>query len=217
MKKLLFILLGLAVLSGCGVEKTANTSNVNAVKNFANNSANLPANMEAKTADLKAYGDSQMTADERVREIDAYVKSIESKLPKPDADGGTGGTLERKISDLSGDTYQNITDEKWDKMHTYYDGEKLERLKVYSPESEKKTEEFYFYNDKPVFAFIENDGMSKSGDSSEANGDKFYFGSEGLFRMIKADGGKVESSSEEFKKYNEKLPKEASAFRSAGK
>ena len=71
----------------------------------------------------------------------------------------------------------------------------------------------YFHDDKPVFAFIENDGMGKKGDASEAKGDKFYFGSEGLIAFLKADGNKVDASSEEFKKYNEKLIREANAFR----
>lgn len=214
MKKLILIVSGLLLLSACPGNNTAN----NAVKNSANNStaANNSANMAEKTSDLKAFDDTSMAIDERVAAIDAYVKSIEAKLP-PSGSEASGDMLKRKESDLSDDSFDDVTQEKWAKLHTYYDGEKLMRLKVYSPENEKKTEEFYFYEDKPVFAFIENDGMGKKGDSSEAKGDKFYFGSEGMFAFVKADGTKVDASSEEFAMYKNKLPNEASAFRSVKK
>ncbi len=75
----------------------------------------------------------------------------------------------------------------------------------------------YKHDDKAVFTFIENEGVGKTGESLEAKGDKFYFGSEGLFARIKENGSKADASSEEFKKYKEKLPKEMSAFRNAGK
>jgi hypothetical protein len=220
MKKLILIISGLLLLSACPGNNTAN----NAVNSTANNSmtannstmANNSANGEMKTADLKAFDDEAMSADERVSAIDAYVESIEAKLP-PSGSEGTGDMLKRKETDLSSDSFEDVTQEKWAKMDTYYDGEKLMRLKVYSAEGQKKTEEFYFYNDKPVYAFIENDGMGKKGDATEAKGDKFYFGSEGMFAMTKADGTKVNASSEEFIKYKDKLPNEASAFRGVAK
>lgn len=219
MKKLILIISGLLLLSACPGNNTAN----NTVKNTANNSttANSSANnsmngADKTAADLKAFDDKSMAADERVAAIDAYVKSIEAKLP-PSGSEESGDMLKRKETDLSNDSFVDVTDEKWAKMDTYYDGEKLMRLKVYSAEGQKKTEEFYFYNDKPIFAFIENDGMGKKGDATEAKGDKFYFGSEGMFAMTKADGTKADASSEEFMKYKDKLPNEASAFRGVAK
>lgn len=211
MKKLILLVMGLVLLSACPGNQTAN----NSVANLENVNANAVTNVKPD-ADLKAYTDAAMPADERVAEIDAYVKNIEAKLPKKGAEA-TAGELTRKETDLSNDSFVDVTEEKWAKMDTYYAGEKLMRLKVYSPEGEKKTEEFYFHDDKPIFVFIENDGAGKSGDSSKAQGDKFYFGSEGLFAGTKADGSKMDASSEEFKKYNEKLPKEVSVFRSVEK
>lgn len=222
MKKLLLTVLAPVLLSACSGGQTANNSAKNMANNSANNSAaakntaNTAAPNGEKTAELKAYADTSMSADDRIKAIDAYVKGMEKNLPSNNPEG-TAGTLKRKESNISNDSLKDATDEKWSKMHTYYDGEKLKRIKVYSPEGEKKTEEFYFYDDKAVFTFIENEGAGKKGDSLEAKGDKFYFGSEGLFAWIKENGSKADASSEEFKKYKEKLPKEISAFRNAGK
>ncbi len=212
MKKLILIVTGLILLSACPGDQTANNSTANVVEN---DNANVVTNVQP-AEDLKAYTDASMAADERVAAINAYVKNIEAKLPKQGAEA-TAGELTRKETDISNENFGDATNEKWAEMHTYYADGKLMRLKVYSPEGEKKTEEFYFYNDKPVFAFIESDGAGKTGDSSEAKGDKFYFGSEGLFAGTKADGSKMDASGEEFKKYAEKLPKEAEAFRAKGK
>lgn len=219
MNKLFLVILGLVLLSACSGDNTAN----NTVKNTANNSA--PANTAINTskvdsgeniAELKAYNDKSMEMEDRIKTIEEYVKTIEAKLPKEGTEG-TGDNLKRKETDISKETIKDLTDEKWANLHTYSDGNKVIRLKVYSAEGKKKTEEFYFLDDKPVYAFIENDGMGKKGDSSEAKGDKFYFGSEGLFAYIKADGSKIDPTSEEFKKYNDKLTKEAGALRTIAK
>lgn len=219
MNKLFLIILGLVLLSACSGDNTAN----NTVKNTANNAVN--ANNAAITpqvdsgenvAELKAYSDKTMVIEDRVKTIDEYIRSIESKIPKEGTEGNSD-SLKRKETDISKEAIKDVTDEKWANLHTYSEGGKIKRLKVYSAAGEKKTEEFYFLDDKPVYAFIENDGMSKKGDASEAKGDKFYFGSEGLIAFIKADGSKVEASSEEFKKFNEKLTKEANVFREIGK
>lgn len=220
MKKLILIVSGLLLLSACPGNNTVN----NAVKNTANNSttannsamANNSANGGEKSADMKAFADNSMAVAERVAAIDAYVKSVEVALP-PAGSEGTADSFKRKETDLSDDSFEDVTQEKWAKMHTYYDGDKLKRLKVYSPEGEKKTEEFYYYDGKLIFVFIENDGMGKKGNKPEAKGDKFYFGNEGLFEFIKADGNRVNITDEEFKKYNTKLLDEAGAFFSVEK
>lgn len=188
-----------------------NTTNNNPTN--TNDTANEAAADTKKDAELKAYSDSSMAADERSKAFDEYVESVEKRLPAGDSEG-TAGTLKRMETDISKDLFIDVTEEKWAKMHAYMDGEMFKRLKVYSAEAEKKTEEFYFNGDNIVYAFIENDGMGKKGDASEANGDKFYFGREGLFATVKADGTKVDAASEEFKNYKNKLPKEAKAFRS---
>ena len=211
MKKLILIVMGLVLLSACPGNQTAN----NSTTNLANNTANIVTDA-APSEDLKAYTDSSMSPEQRVEAINAYVKTVEAKLPADGAETAPG-KMTRKVTDVSEDSFADVSEEKWAEMHTYYDGDNLNRLKIYSPKGENKTEEFYFFDDKLVFAFIEQDGAGKIGDSSEAKGDKFYFGSEGLIGGTKADGSKMDASSEEFKKYNEKLPKEASAFRSVEK
>ncbi len=220
MKKLLLMALGLALLSGCPTASAPENSSENVVENTANNNAmntNKTANENTadmrKDKELKAYSDSSMAADERIKAINEYVEGVEKRLPVGESEG-TDATLKRTETDISKDSFEDITEEKWAKMHTYMDGDTLKRLKVYSTEGEKKTEEFYFNGENIIYGFIETDGMGKKGDDSEANGDKFYFGTEGLFAMVKADGTKVDAASEEFKKYKDKLPKEAKAFRS---
>ena len=215
MKKLILIVMSLVLLSACPGNQTANNSTANLADNTANENAN-PVTDVTPSEDLKAYTDSSMSAEQRVEAINAYVKTVEAKIPA-EGEEAAPGKMTRKVTDVSEDSFADVSEEKWAEMHTYYDGDNLNRLKIYSPKGENKTEEFYFFDDKLVFAFIEQDGAGKTGDSSEAKGDKFYFGSEGLIGGTKADGSKMDASSEEFKKFNDKLPKEASAFRSVEK
>ena len=101
----------------------------------------MPVNSDEKAADLKAYSDKSMSVDDRIKAIYEYIKSIEAKLPKDGTDG-TADNLKRNEADISKDAIKDVTDEKWAKMHSYSDGSKVKRIKVYSAEGEKKTEEF---------------------------------------------------------------------------
>ena len=70
---------------------------------------------------------------------------------------------------------KKVTDETWTKMHGLFHGKDLKRMKLYPAEDSTKTEEFYFYNNKPVFVFVEENGMGKENHDEKAVGSKYYF------------------------------------------
>jgi hypothetical protein len=60
------------------------------------------------------------------------VSQVEQSIPR----------LTRKEVNLEASTVAKVTDEKWAKIDTYAEGNKVARLKVY-PSAGSKTEEFY--------------------------------------------------------------------------
>lgn len=143
---------------------------------------------------------------ESVSKIDAHVKQVEGRLPQ----------LTRKEATLNPDDLAQATDEKWNKIHTYADGKKIERLKVYPAAGSKKTEEFYYDNDRLVLVFIEPMGAGKEGHDSKAQGTKYYFDGMKMFAVM-SDGKMVDSIDGKTRALGEKLQRESKAFRAAVK
>ena len=100
-----------------------------------------------------------------------------------------------------------------EKLHAYYDGQTLKRIKTYPQGSSPKTEEFYFYDDKLVFVFVEPQGKGKEGDDPGAKGEKLYFDNNGLVAWYGEDGKPKDSASAAFKTKGSKMVVEAVAFR----
>ena len=142
-----------------------------------------------------------------VQEIDIYVREVEKSASK----------LTRKEAMLSPDALKSVTDEKWTKVHTYSDGAKLKRMKVYPAAGSQKTEEFYYRNDQPVFVFVEANGAGKENHDANAKGDKYYFANGSLVAAMHSDGKTMDVNSADAKKMADKLKKEAQAFRAAAK
>ena len=143
--------------------------------------------------------------DERVAKIDDYVRGVEAKR----------SSLTRKEAMLDPQSLANATDEKWSKVHVYSDGDKLARVKVYPTEGSRKTEEFYYDNDKLAFVFIEPDGVGKENHDADAKGTKYYFASGRIFAM--STNGKVTPPDDQARAMGEKLQRESKAFRAAAK
>lgn len=155
----------------------------------------------------KATTESTVHAqNERMRKIDAEVSKIEVRRLK----------LTRKETMLNPDALVKVTDEKWTKINTYSDGQKLERLKVYPLAGSRKTEEFYYDNNQLVLVFVEPTGAGKTGHHANATGTKYYFDNKGLF-AVTADGKMVDPLDDHARAMGKKLQRESKAFREAGK
>jgi hypothetical protein len=139
--------------------------------------------------------------------IDSYVREVEAK----------SSSYTRKEENLAPGQLKKITDENWSKLHMYYDGEKLKRMKLYPAAGSQKTEEFYYRDDKPVFVFLEENGAGKENHDANAKGDKYYFAKGKLLAAVGADGQLLGTSSAQTKKTAEKLKKESQAFRATMK
>ena len=157
---------------------------------------------ETMTAEPGAVlSNSSSTVKEKVEAIQTYVAHVEKGLSSD----------QRKEEALSTGALKAVTDEQ--KLHGYYDGDTLKRMKLYPQEGSKKTEEFYFYSNEPVFVFVEENGAGKEGHDKNAVGSKYYFAGHKLIAATAPDGKAVDISSTEAEKMSDKLQKEAVAFR----
>jgi hypothetical protein len=151
-------------------------------------------------------GSTSQEPNERMRKIDAEVTKVEEKMPK----------LTRKETTLKPGALVKATDEKWTKIHTYSDGKKIERLKVYPPAGSQKTEEFYYDNNQLVLVFIEPAGAGKAGHDTNAKGTKYYFHNKGLFAVM-SDGKMIDPLDDKARAMGKKLQRESKIFREAAK
>jgi hypothetical protein len=142
-----------------------------------------------------------------VHGIDSYVREVESRA----------SSLTRKEHSLSQGQLKKVTDENWTKVHTYWDGKSLKRMKLYPAAGSQKTEEFYYHNDQPVFVFVEENGAGKENHDTNAKGDKYYFANGSLIGAVSADGKKLDTKSPDSQRMADKLKKESQAFRAAAK
>jgi hypothetical protein len=162
---------------------------------------------KAENPSLAVLSDNKAPASEKVSAIKAYVRSVEKNI----------SSSQRKEQMLSPDELKNITNENWTKIHTYSDGADLKRMKLYPPSGSQRTEEFYYYDGKPVFVFLEANGADKENHDRNATGDKYYFTDGKLIAATAADGKSIDVKSAEAEKMSEKLQKESEAFRAAVK
>jgi hypothetical protein len=167
----------------------------------------LRAAEKAPDSNLAALSDKKASMSDKVTAIDAYVRGVEKNV----------SSLTRKEAKLTDGELKKVTDEKWTKVHTYSDGAALKRMKMYPGGDSKKTEEFYFHDNKPVFVFVEENGAGKENHDANAVGDKFYFADGTLIAAMSNDGKAMDLNGAAVKKMSEKLQKESTAFRAAVK
>jgi hypothetical protein len=144
---------------------------------------------------------------EKVSAIDAYVRSVEKNI----------SSSQRKEQRLTPGELKKVTNENWTKIHTYSDGADLKRMKLYPAAGSQRTEEFYYRDGKPVFVFLEANGVDKENHDQNAVGDKYYFAHGKLIAATAADGKSIDVKSAEAEKMSEKLQEESEAFRAVVK
>lgn len=206
----------LGSLAGCDTTTTTNTNTATVVNN---NAAPMTANTNAKPAEPasvavsmeqakanidKTLANANATAAEKEKAIKGYVDAVEAEYK---------AKYTQKEIALKPDALKGVSDEKWAKMHAYYDGAKLRRLKAYPVAGTARTEEFYFDNDKLIYVFVEPQGAGKTGSDTASAGERYYFDNAGLFSWSGADGKMKDKTAPETAKQNQKLTKEAAAFR----
>jgi hypothetical protein len=167
----------------------------------------IQAAENATDSSLAALSDKKASMSDKVTAIDAYVRGVEKSAT----------SLTHKETKLSDGELKNATDEKWTKIHTYSDGAALKRMKMYPGSDSKKTEEFYYHDNKPVFVFVEENGAGKENHDANAVGDKFYFAGGTLIAAMSSNGKAMDMKSADVTKMSGKLQKESTAFRSAVK
>jgi len=193
----------LALLCATLLACDSTNTNSTAVNSNANASAALTTPTPSKPDLGQALSTPASNPEERVKATDAYVADIETKLPG----------LTRKERILKPDQLKGTTEADLEKLHAYFDGQTLKRIKTYPKGNSPKTEEFYFHDDKLVFVFVESEGKGKEGDAPGAKGEKLYFDSSGLVAWFGEDGKPKDSASGAFKTKGDKMLVEAVAFR----
>ena len=160
---------------------------------------------ETMKGDLgKTLSDASASAKDKVEAIETYVAHVERKA----------SSLTRKEATLAGEDVKHVTDESWTKMHGYFDGEDLKRMKLYPAEGSQKTEEFYYNDGAPVFIFIEKNGAGKENHDANAVGTKYFFANDKLIAAVGPDGKMMDVNDAKEQKMATKLMKESAAFRS---
>lgn len=134
-----------------------------------------PAFAAGSVQAMPAGGGQSVAADSNMplREIDTQVRSIEQALPDL-----TRHEVMLQPGDLAG-----ITEAGWSKLHTYSRDAKVERLKVYAPAGQPKTEEFYYRDGQLIMVFHEPNGAGHEGHNPNAVGKRYYFNAQGLFAI----------------------------------
>lgn len=191
-----------AMLGGCAAPPPDNSRGANS--NAANAASGGAQATPTPAADLRlALANSSAGAESRAEAVNAYVSGVEAKLQ----------SLTRKEKELKPADLKGVTDANWSKLHGYFEGPALKRVKTYPAGNNRKTEEFYFFDDKLVYVFIEPQGAGKTGDDRGAKGERLYFGDEGLFAWYGEDGAAKKGAGGEFKNKGDKLRGEAANFR----
>ncbi len=164
---------------------------------------NVPAAEKPAPSDLAVLSSKTASRQDKVAAIDGYVRSVEQSAK----------TYTRKEAELSPGELKKVTDEKWSKIHTYSDGAMLKRMKMYPAAGSTRTEEFYYHDGKPVFVFLEDNGVGKENHDANAVGQKFYFANGKLVEALSADGQALDTQIAATKRMAKKLQKESTAFR----
>jgi hypothetical protein len=200
------ILMGLlsVTFGGCADSTNNNSPAVNSNGVNANAGAVRAAPTPSNTKDFEqVLSNASSSADDRVKAVDAYVADVETKLP----------SLTRKEKVLKPADLKGVTEASLEKLHAYYEGQSLKRIKTYPAGDSRKTEEFYFYNDKLIFVFVEPEGKGKEGHVPGAKGDRLYFDNNGLVAWADENGKRKDPAGSEFKTMSNKMVTEATAFR----
>ena len=128
-----------------------------------------------KTPEKKAPASQEEKTDEKQQ-----VSTVDTKALVADINAErqrTEGMLEQlSKSEVSMDNMRAQIRQKWSRMHAYYEGDQLVRIKTYPHEGvSERSEEFYFMDGELVLAFIEDDGASSIGRDEARKGKAYYY------------------------------------------
>jgi len=154
---------------------------------------------EDKTAEiLTSTNEDVFNKDSVIIEIDNKRATIE--------------TLDLDFFELSTANLREKIKQKWSKIHFYFDGDDLVKIKAY-PHSgiSKRTEEFYIDNSNLILVVIEDDGTGEKGKSNLDLDKMYYFHNENLIQELKSNqeveynikNGDSEELQAEFQEYVE--------------
>lgn len=146
---------------------------------------------------------TKVNTDELVGKISKFRADVEGKLEK----------LTRKEIKLDGKEIKEDIKQKWVKMDTYSDGDKLVRIQVYPHKGiSERTEEFYYMDGKLVFVSIKDKGLEVKEGKDEGMGKEFYFDGDKLIKYDNKSGEQIKNLEEEKKMYETKLVFEGKEF-----
>lgn len=144
-----------------------------------------------------------VNTDEIVAGIQKYRAEGEAKLNQK---AFTKKEIPLKTANVSENTKQ-----KWERMDTYSEGDKLVRIMLYPHKGvSERTEEFYLKDGKLVFAFIQDIGPKHEGNDTGEPGKEFYFDNGVLIKYVNTSGEVAKNADEEKKMYETRLPYEIS-------
>ncbi|MFN4300060.1 MAG: hypothetical protein ACK4EX_10090 [Thermaurantimonas sp.] len=104
-----------------------------------------------------------------VEEIDSIVAFIDSRRAL--AEDKKDNRIELTTKDL-----REKIKQKWSKIHYYFDGTSVIRIKTYPHENiSNRTEEFYFHNGKLILAIIRDTGVEDLADRNKEIDKMYYF------------------------------------------
>lgn len=154
---------------------------------------------QKKKADSKHKTKATADSDEAIAQIKKHREEGDKKL--------ADNKLTRKEVTLTGDTVKETIRQKWQKMDAYYEGTELVKLQLYyRPKGiSERTEEFYFMDNKLVFASIQDKGK----DMGET-GKELYFHNDKLIKFEDRSGEQSANAEQEKKMYESRLPFEIS-------
>lgn len=166
-----------------------------------------------ETPKKEAEADKTITT-ETIQKPSVNNEEIITQIKKIREDGENklvNNKLTRKVIEFNGDAVNDDIKQKWEKMDTYYDGDKLIRIQLYPHKNiSQRTEEFYLMNDKLIFAFIQDKGPKHEGKDKGEPGKEFYFDNDKLINFEDRSGEKESNTEQEKKMYETKLPFEVS-------
>jgi hypothetical protein len=176
-------------------------------------SALLPPSDEAF---LSAYMDDGMDLTARVNILDSRAALIDDRLP-----GMTNayGLAPLALSDvqLTDDAFSDVTSDRWARMELLYDGNDLRKVRMVPDLTRDDTEEFYYDNGHLIMVYWNPNGIGAQDMAYGQVGESYYFGQEGLISWVSDDGTTHDSSSADFKYWNNQLQKEAARFPNGSK
>jgi hypothetical protein len=154
---------------------------------------------DADVADAYAY--PILPLSDRVRVLDSRATMIDREP-----------TLGFMSIELDVDAFSDVTDEQFARMEKWYDGDHIAKIRMVPGTDRNDTEEFYYDKGRLILVYWNPNGVQAQNTVDDRPAESFYFGQEGLIAWTRDDGTRVDSTSADFKHWDQQLRKEAQRF-----